>query len=76
MYSTYKGDMTMAQHIKLAPAQVYALTGCGKMRSRTMCLNGRELTLGADDALPALTGEAVAASTLTVAPGGCTFVVV
>ena len=66
----------MAQHIKLAPAQVYALTGCGKMRSRTMCLNGRELTLGADDALPALTGEAVAASTLTVAPGGCTFVVV
>ena len=56
-------------------AEVYALTGNGKLRSRTMCLNGRELVLGENDALPCLCGETVPAGTLEVAPGGCTFVV-
>lgn len=52
-----------------------ALTGNGKMRSRTMLLNGRELVLGENDKLPCLCGEAVSAGTLEVAPGGCTFIV-
>ena len=56
-------------------ATVYALTGNGSMRSRTMLLNGNELVLGENDALPALDGVAVPAGTLEVAPGGCTFIV-
>ena len=56
-------------------AEVYALTGNGKMRSRTMLLNGRELVLGEGDALPCLCGETASAGTLEVQPGGCTFIV-
>jgi len=56
-------------------AEVYALTGNGKMRSRTMLLNGKELKLGENDALPCLCGEKVTAGKLEVAPGGCTFIV-
>ena len=55
-------------------AEVYALTGNGSMRSRTMLLNGKELKLGENDELPALTGV-TAEGTLEVAPGGCTFIV-
>ncbi len=55
-------------------AQVYSLTGNGSMRSRTMLLNGRELTLGENDTLPDLSGETVSGE-ITVAPGGCTFLV-
>ena len=56
-------------------AEVYALSGNGKMRSRTMLLNGKELLLGENDALPCLCGEKVNAGTIEVAPGGCTFIV-
>ena len=56
-------------------ATVYALTGNDGMRARTMCLNGRELVLGENDALPCLCGEEVPAGTIEVAPGGCTFIV-
>ena len=56
-------------------AEVYALTGNGSMRSRTMLLNGKELALGENDELPVMEGVHVAAGTLEVAPGGCTFLV-
>ena len=56
-------------------AEVYALTGNGKMRSRTMLLNGKELVLGENDELPAMEPVCVEAGTLEVAPGGCTFIV-
>ena len=56
-------------------AEIYALTGNGKLRSRTMLLNGRELVLGENDALPELSGV-TASGTVEVAPGGCTFIVV
>ena len=56
-------------------AQVYALTGNGGMRSRTMLLNGQELVLGENDEIPAMNGAAVSAGTLEVAPGSCTFIV-
>ena len=56
-------------------AEVYALTGNGSMRSRTMLLNGEELKLGEDDSIPAFCGKTVEAGTLEVAPGSCTFIV-
>ena len=55
-------------------ATAYALTGNGKLRSRTMLLNGKELVLGENDTLPALEGVSVSGS-VQVAPGGCTFFV-
>ena len=57
-------------------AEVYALTGNGKLRSRTMLLNGKELVLGEDDELPALEGVRVEKGTIEVAPGGCTFILI
>ena len=56
-------------------ATVYALTGNGSLRSRTMLLNGKELVLGENDQLPELTGVS-ATGKVEVAPGGCTFIVV
>jgi len=56
-------------------AEVYALSGNGKMRSRTMLLNGRELTLGENDELPCLCGKTVSNGVIEIAPGGCTFIV-
>ena len=58
-----------------APATVYALSGEGKLRSRTMTLNGKPLVLGEGDELPALLGV-LAEGKLDVAPGGCTFIVI
>lgn len=57
-------------------AEVYALTGSEKIRSRTMLLNGNELKLGENDELPELSGVTLKSRKLTVAPGGCTFIVV
>ena len=56
-------------------AEVYALTGNGNLRSRTMLLNGKELKLGENDTLPELCGVP-ASGKLTIAPGSCTFVLV
>ncbi|MBE6958801.1 MAG: beta-glucuronidase [Ruminococcaceae bacterium] len=55
-------------------AQVYALTGKNGIRSRTMCLNGKELVLGENDTLPELTGVSVSGK-LEIAPGCCCFIV-
>ena len=54
----------------------YSLTGKGKLRSRTMLLNGRELKLGPNDALPELEGSYQSAGTLRLAPQSCTFLVI
>ena len=56
-------------------AEIYALTGNGKMRSRTMLLNGRELALGENDELPELKGKVVS-GTVDIAPGSCVFIVI
>ncbi|MBQ2818125.1 MAG: beta-glucuronidase [Clostridia bacterium] len=58
-----------------APGEVYELRGNGSMRSRTMLLCGRELTLSENDALPELCGRKVESGVIEVAPGGCTFIV-
>ena len=56
-------------------AELYALTGKTGMRSRTMCLNGKELLLGEGDELPALVGQTVTGK-VELAPGACAFIVV
>ncbi|MBE5777353.1 MAG: beta-glucuronidase [Clostridiales bacterium] len=56
-------------------ATVYALTPNGSERSRTMLLNGRELVLGENDALPVMEGMEVQGQ-VEVAPRSCTFIVV
>ncbi len=56
-------------------AEVYALTGNGKLRSRTMLLNGKELTLGENDALPELKGQTCEAGKLELAGESCNFIV-
>ena len=58
------------------PSVRYTLTGNGKLRSRTMLLNGRELVLGENDALPCLCGDAQEAGKIELAPGSCTFLVI
>lgn len=60
---------------QLKAAEVYALNGNSKLRSRTMLLNGRELVLSENDELSDLSGKTVEAGKLEVAPGGCTFIV-
>lgn len=56
-------------------AEVYALTGNGKIRSRTMLLNGREQVLGENNELPKLSPVKQATGTVELAPGSCTFFV-
>ena len=51
------------------------LTGCGKLRARTMSLNGKELVLGENDQLPALEGVKVS-GTVEVPAFGCAFYLV
>ena len=55
-------------------AEIYTLSGNGKLRSRTMLLNGKELKLGENNELPEMTGVSVKASSLTLAPATCTFI--
>ena len=75
VYLIINNSWTEATTVKLpGEATVYALTGKTGLRSRTMCLNGQELLLGDNDELPELVG-AKASAEITVAPGGCTFVV-
>ncbi|QIL74910.1 hypothetical protein [Hymenobacter sp. HDW8] len=56
-------------------AQRYTLSS-PKLESSTVQLNGQELKLGADDALPTMTGEAVAAGKITFAPTTITFLTI
>ena len=56
-------------------AVCYRLAGRDGMRSRVMTLNGRELTLGENDALPSLEGENIPAGTVELAPGSAAFFV-
>ena len=53
----------------------YTLSGNGKLRSRTMLLNGKELVLGENDELPALEGVWQPAGKVELAPQTCTFLV-
>ncbi len=57
-------------------AEAYVLTGCEKMRSRVMCLNGKPLTLGQNDALPSLEGQKLPAGITELPAGACAFYVI
>ncbi len=59
------------------PGTIYTLNGKdGNKRSTVMTLNGRDLVLGEDWALPDLSGAPVAAGKIDLAPLSCTFLVV
>ncbi len=76
VYLVINNSLTETTTVELPKeAQMYALTGNGKLRSRTMLLNGKELVLGENDELPELTGVSVSGK-VEVAPGGCTFFVI
>lgn len=77
VYLVINNSETEATTVELPKeATVYALQGKdGNKRATVMTLNGRDLTLGENWELPDLSGETVPAGTLTVAPLGCTFIV-
>ena len=55
------------------PAQLYALTG-PELQGKTVLLNGKALTLGADDAVPATDPVRVKGSRVTLAPSSVNFI--
>ena len=76
VYLIINNSWTDTTTVKLeGSAEAYVLSGKGGMRSRTMCLNGKDLLWGANDELPELVGKAVTGQ-LELAPGECAFVVV
>jgi len=69
-------DRVTAQAITVpAASERYTLTSPDPL-SRRVDLNGRALTLGAGDALPALAGTRAAAGEVTLAPASITFLAV
>ena len=52
----------------------YTLCGNGNVRNTSIYLNGKELTLGENDELPAMEGVEVS-GTIELTPGTCTFLV-
>ncbi len=76
MYLGINNSWTETTTVELPiEAEIYALTGTTGMRSRTMCLNGKELVLGENDTLSELIGTRVSGK-VEIAPGGCTFIVI
>lgn len=69
-------DKDMAQTLQLPQgAERYTLTAAHLM-DPTVDLNGKQLELGADDALPVLRGAAVHAGKVTLAPASITFLAI
>ena len=76
VYLVINNSLTEATTAELpTDALVYALAGRDGMRSTVMTLNGHDLVLGENDELPDLSGKAVPAGKLEIAPGSCTFIV-
>ncbi len=75
-YMVVNNSMTDETLVELPKkATKYVLCGNGDLRSKVMYLNGKPLTLGENDELPALVGED-AEGTVTLAPGACAFFVI
>ena len=75
LWNNLMGSTVYASGIRSEEGKhVYCHSRKAGMRSRTMCLNGKELTLGENDNLPALVGIP-ASGAIEAAPGSCTFVV-
>ena len=76
VYLVINNSKTDATTVELPKDAVrYVLAGRDGLRSRVMTLNGRDLVLGEEDALPCLCGEQTAAGTFTLAPAACAFFV-
>jgi hypothetical protein len=75
-YLVVNNSLTETTTVELPKeADVYMLSGDGKLRSRVMLLNGRKLVLGENDEMPSLEPMKVEAGTLEIAPGNCTFII-
>ncbi len=68
--NAYKAE-TQSLELPMA-AERYSLTA-GDLQSHTVALNGKELQLGADDAIPATNGIRVQAGRITLVPASITF---
>lgn len=65
-------DAARALRVPIA-AQRYTLSSSAGLQSRSVRLNGTELALAVNDALPALTGEPIPPGDVTLAPATITF---
>ena len=75
-YLVVNNSLTETTTVELPKeADVYMLSGDGKLRSRVMLLNGKQLVLGENDEMPSLEPMKVEAGTLEIAPGNCTFII-
>jgi heparanase 1 len=69
-------DRTVSQALTVPPrARRYTLSAA-KLEDSTVSLNGKTLSLGSDDALPALSGAPISAGTITLAPATITFITI
>ena len=76
VYLVINNSWTESTTVELpGQAEAYILTGNGKVRSRTMLLNGKELVLGENDALPEMNGVTVS-GTVELPAAACAFFVV
>ena len=76
VYLVINNSVTDATTVELPKdAEVYILSGEQGVRSTVMSLNGQELALGENDALPEMKGKHTAAGQLELAPATCSFIV-
>ena len=75
-YLIINNSLTDTTTVELAgDATLYTLGGNGDLRSKVMYLNGKPLTLGENNELPALNGTPVSGK-IELAPGTCSFILV
>ncbi len=75
VYLIINNSKTDATTVELPKeAEAYVLTGRDGLRSRVMCLNGKDLVLGENDALPGLTPVTVS-GTVELPAASCAFFV-
>lgn len=75
-YLIINNSLTDTTTVELAgDAILYTLGGNGDLRSKVMYLNGKPLTLGENNELPALDGTPVSGK-IELAPGTCSFILV
>lgn len=77
VYLIINNSLTETTTVELpSEAQMYCLSGDGKVRSRLMQLNGKALALGEKDQIPEMEPVSVAAGQIELAPATCTFFVI
>ena len=75
VYLVINNSLTDTTKVELPKEALrYTFCGNGNVRNTSIYLNGKELTLGENDELPAMEGVEVS-GTIELAPGTCTFLV-